>query len=606
MATNENNFEIFPWNSNFETEIKIIDEQHKKLVFILNKLATNLANLSNKIVLNEIFDELANYADYHFKTEESIWEEYFLNDKAYLEHLKTHNNFINDVIKLKNSNKNFEDTIYDIIKFLSKWLAYHILDTDKRMAKVVLHLQKGESFDKAKIIAEEEMKGSTEVLVNTVLTMYESLSTRTLSLMREKALRIKAEKNLYENEERWKLIVDGGLDDIWDISFKYKNLFDISLKDDFTELLNTKILKNKKNSKIKKSDITRLKEDFQKHIEGKSKYFASKFRMINSDNSWSWILCRGKIVSKDENSIRLVGTNLDITQKEIASIIYQNSSQAMCVSDFNNRIININPAFTNITGYSYDEVVGQNPNILSSNSHSEKFYKEMWKSINETGSFCGEVENRRKNGEIFSSILNINAVNSSEGIVDHYVGLFTDINEKKKFVDKIKVQANYDSLTNIFNRRVFEIQLNQAINNTNRTKSNFALFFIDLDNFKNVNDTLGHEYGDRVLIEASKRINENIRKSDILCRYGGDEFTLILPNLSKVTHLDNIANKIIESIAKPINIQDDIVNISASIGIAIYPLNANDSLSLLDNADKAMYEAKKLGKNRFKYYDKDS
>jgi len=597
-------FEIFPWDKNFETGIEIIDEQHKELVRILNKLAANLANLSNKVILNEIFQELADYADYHFKTEEAIWSEYFKDDIAFIEHEKTHKSFIDDVLILKNNKdeKAFDDTIYDIVTFLSKWLAYHILDTDKRMAKVVLGIKSGLSLEEAKEKSDNDMKGLMEVLVHTVLSMYESLSTRTIDLMREKALRLKAEKSLYLNEERWKLILDGGLENVWDISINYKELFENNAQEKIVELFNKKIIKNKKNSSIHSSDIERLKKDFKKHINGETAYFTSKFRLLHSDNSWTWLLSRGKVVSKDGVKARIVGTNSDITEREVASLIYKNSAQAMCITDYSNAIININPAFTKITGYTFEDVVGKNPNILSSNTHSEKFYKDMWISINNRGHFSGEVENKRKNGEIFSSILTINSVKNQDGLVDHYIGLFTDINEKKKAEEKIIKQANYDSLTNLYNRRIFQIQLEEEIHKTNRSKIPFALFFIDLDHFKDVNDTLGHEIGDIVLIEAARRIQKNIRESDILSRFGGDEFTLILRDLKDSSFLEKIATNIIDSLSKTFYIAGEEIHISASIGIAVYPSDAENSVDLLKNADHAMYEAKKEGRSRYEYF----
>ena len=197
-------FEIFPWNKNFETGIPLIDDQHKVLVDILNRLAAHLAHLSNQIILNEIFDELVDYTDYHFKSEEEIWTKHFKDDPWYLKHEETHESFIDQVLALKNNQKTkpLDSIIYDIVSFLSKWLAYHILDTDRRMAKVVFALESGMTMEEAKIYSNEEMSGSMETLVNTVLSMYDTISIRTLDLMREKALRKKAEQALHLSEEK--------------------------------------------------------------------------------------------------------------------------------------------------------------------------------------------------------------------------------------------------------------------------------------------------------------------------------------------------------------------------------------------------------------------
>ncbi len=193
-------FEIFPWNKNFETGIESIDEQHKKLVDILNRLAAHLANHSSDIVLNDIFDELANYADYHFKSEEEVWNKYFKDDEWKSEHEKTHGTFIGDVVEIKNNkdNKPLDDVVYEIVSFLSKWLAYHILDTDKRCAIAAIHVMNGASVEEAKTYANDEMNGAMKIIVSTVLNMYDTLSTRTLDLMREKVLRQEAEEALEE------------------------------------------------------------------------------------------------------------------------------------------------------------------------------------------------------------------------------------------------------------------------------------------------------------------------------------------------------------------------------------------------------------------------
>ena len=206
MSTNQIEFfEIFPWDKNFETGIDLIDEQHKKLVHILNKLAAHLANRSSTIMLNTIFDDLANYADYHFTSEEKIWNAHLKDDDWYTTHKKTHASFMDKAASLKEeeNKKPLDDVILDIVSFLSQWLGYHILDTDKRMAKAVLALESGASLEEAKVVANDAMSGSMKVLIDTVLSMYDSLSVRTLDLMREKALRKQAEEALLASEERW-------------------------------------------------------------------------------------------------------------------------------------------------------------------------------------------------------------------------------------------------------------------------------------------------------------------------------------------------------------------------------------------------------------------
>jgi diguanylate cyclase (GGDEF)-like protein/hemerythrin-like metal-binding protein/PAS domain S-box-containing protein len=599
-------FEVFPWNKNFEVGIELIDLQHKELVKILNKLASHLANLSTPLILNEVFDELANYADYHFHSEEEIWKANFKNDIWLLTHQKTHSSFIAEVIRIKDNkdNKSLDDVIHDIVSFLSQWLAYHILDNDKRMAKAVLSLQSGYTLEESKLIVEDLMSDSMELLINTVLTMYDSLSNRTLALMREKALRKKAEESLLQNEERWKVVLEGGLENVWDFEIKYdRNNPDKnhSLIDDFGK----NVLKINDDFIIHPSDLGFIENDFKAHLNGETKNYSNKYRILYKDNSWSWILSRGKVVNSETNEkIRVVGTNTDITQKELGSIIYKNSSQGMFISDSNNNIISVNPSFTKITGYELKDVIGLNPKILSSKMHDYIFYKKMWNSITTNNCWSGEIKNKRKNNEIYDISLNINTVFDEKGNIDHYVALFMDITEKKKSEKLIFEHTTFDSLTHLYNRDMIKVSLEEEIKKTGRSKSIFALLFIDLDHFKDVNDTLGHEIGDLLLIEASKRISSVIRGTDIIGRFGGDEFVVILSDLKDITIIEIISNKIIEKLSEVYILGKEKIHISSSIGIGIYPSDGANSLELLSNAEQAMYKAKKNGRKQYHYYRK--
>lgn len=420
-------FDIFPWDKNFETGIGLIDEQHKKLVHILNQLAAHLANRSHEVILERIFEELAEYADYHFKTEEEIWSKYLQDDECYVAHEQIHKSFISQVIELKqlDADKPLDLVIQDIVSFLSKWLAYHILDSDKRLAKVVLAIESGNSLEQAKVIANEQMSGSMQILINTVLKMYDSLSTRTLDLMREKALRKEAEDALTLSEERWKFILAGGGEGIWDWDLKQNQSLDS---------LSNKLAWSKENTTVHPQDLQRMEADLQDHLDGKTEFYINKHRILQKDGSWSWMLTRGKVVTRDDNgnAIRMVGTHSDVTKRELAALIFQYSSQAMFIADANNEIISINPAFTTITGYSEKETVGKNPSFLSSGIHDEQFYKNMWRSIDSVGYWIGEIWNKRKNGEAYPEILCINTVLDHNGLIDHYLALFTDITDSKK------------------------------------------------------------------------------------------------------------------------------------------------------------------------------
>ena len=298
----------------------------------------------------------------------------------------------------------------------------------------------------------------------------------------------------------------------------------------------------------------------------------------------------------------MVGTHSDITERELASIIYRNSSQGMMITDINNNIISINSAFTEITGYNETDVLGKNPCILSSGKHDKQFYNDMWESINTSGKWSSEIYNKHKNGHVYCELLSINLVKNKLGATDYYVSLFNDITEHKNAQETIHKQANFDSLTHLQNRAMFKIKLEKQRLISNRNKLPFALLFLDLDHFKNVNDSLGHEIGDLLLVEASTRIMHSVRETDIVARFGGDEFTIILPDIKDTDCIDRVAQDIILQLSKPFDLGLNKVYVSASIGIAIYPDDADTISGLLRNADQAMYKAKQTGRSRFNYF----
>jgi diguanylate cyclase (GGDEF)-like protein/PAS domain S-box-containing protein len=274
----------------------------------------------------------------------------------------------------------------------------------------------------------------------------------------------------------------------------------------------------------------------------------------------------------------------------------------MLVTDANNLIIDINPAFTQLTGYSLAEVIGTDPKFLGSGRQDDDFYKAMWDKLNTTGCWQGEVWNRRKNGEIFAESLTINTIYNEEGTVHRRVALFSDISEKKKSDELIWEQANFDHLTRLPNRNMVYDRLDQEIKKAHRTGLSLALMFIDLDRFKEVNDSLGHEAGDNMLKEAARRMVGCVRESDTVGRLGGDEFTIFLSEIDDIDSVGVVANNLLNALSIPYQLGEQLTYTSASIGITIYPDDATDISTLLKNADQAMYAAKHRGRNCYNYF----
>lgn len=306
----------------------------------------------------------------------------------------------------------------------------------------------------------------------------------------------------------------------------------------------------------------------------------------------------------DIYALLVVSTNVTERKQEedrlkLAHTVYQHSNDGIVVCDENNCIKAVNPTFTKVTGYSEQEVIGKTPKVLSSGRQSADFYAEMWNVILTDGTWQGEIWNRKKNGEEYAEWLTINTIFDDDGKVRSRVAIFSDVTEKKRKDFLIWKQVNYDPLTELPNRRLFMDRLGQEIKKAKRDQQQVGLLYIDLDRFKDVNDTFGHHIGDQVLIEASSRIQSCVRSSDTVARLAGDEFTVIITDLRSSLDLINIAESLVAALEKPFFIGIEQAIVSASIGLAIYPDDADNLETLLMNADQAMYAAKQRGRNRY-------
>ncbi len=286
----------------------------------------------------------------------------------------------------------------------------------------------------------------------------------------------------------------------------------------------------------------------------------------------------------------------------LAASVFNASSASIVITDADNRIVSVNPAFTTITGYEPHEVIGRTPNILSSGKQSKTFYREMWQSLERDKHWHGELWNRRKDGQLYAEQLTINVIVNKDGSVHRHVAIFSDITEKKQAEDLMWRQANYDTITNLPNRRLFLDRLDQEIKKSRRSTLFLALLFIDLDRFKEVNDTHGHDIGDQLLIEAARRLNSCVRSTDTVARLGGDEFTVILAELTETSKIEMVAGNILDALEQPFLINEVSLQISGSIGIALYPRDATDIGDLITKADIAMYAAKRQGRNCCSFY----
>ncbi|MGE5467779.1 MAG: EAL domain-containing protein [Ignavibacteria bacterium] len=281
--------------------------------------------------------------------------------------------------------------------------------------------------------------------------------------------------------------------------------------------------------------------------------------------------------------------------------VFEYSAEAIVITDPEARILAVNPAFTFLTGYRPDEVMGKNPSMLKSGRHDAAFYAEMWQALVDRGHWEGELWDRRKDGSLYPKWLSINAVRD-DGRTTHYVALFSDISERKANEDRIRFLAEHDHLTGLPNRRLLEARAAQLMASSRRRDAGLALMVIDLDRFKNVNDTLGHAAGDQLLIEVARRLIACVRASDTVVRLGGDEFVVLLEDMHAADDVAGVAAKIRSALNAPIELHDRALHTPPSIGIAIYPDDGDDVETLMRKADTALYQVKVSGRNAWLFY----
>ena len=324
------------------------------------------------------------------------------------------------------------------------------------------------------------------------------------------------------------------------------------------------------------------------------------FRIVRRDGDIRWIAhtCKA-IYGKNGQHMGRRGSRRDRTDRYIeeeslrmAAVVFEVVNEAVVVTNRENKIVAVNPSFTAVTGYQADEVMGQDPRMLSEDGMKPELVDDLWRTLVRTGRWQGELKNRRKSGELYICWLSTNSVRNDAGHVTSFVSVFSDITERKENEKRIHYLAHYDLTTCLPNRALFNDRLKQSLLAAKRYKANLALMFIDLDKFKPVNDRFGHDIGDMLLKEVAQRLRSSIRESDTAARIGGDEFVVLLPGTGSDESVMAIATKVLQEIETPFEIDGHDINISASIGIAVYPDHGEDVRRILKHADNAMYQAK--------------
>src|SRR5574343_523873 len=336
-----------------------------------------------------------------------------------------------------------------------------------------------------------------------------------------------------------------------------------------------------------------------------------EFRLRHQNGNWRWVEARRRSLDPDADGRPrlIIGTLLDITarkeseaERQLADLVFTGITDGICITDAERNILRVNKAFTHITGYEADEVLGQNPRLLRSGNHDHAFFRYMWEKLDRYDNWQGEIINRRKDGSLSNEWLSISCVRNATGEISHYVGLFADLSERQAAAERIQYLSSYDTLTSLPNRALFSDRLDQSLLTARRFVRGTALILLDLDRFRLINDTLGPPIGDQILVEIARRLSLQVREGDTVGRLSGNEFGFVMANLGHERDALALAQRILDAIAVPFNVAGQSLSVTGSIGISVFPKNGEDGEAMLKSADAALLRAKQGGRNTFRFY----
>ncbi|MEH3085100.1 MAG: EAL domain-containing protein [Xylophilus ampelinus] len=425
--------------------------------------------------------------------------------------------------------------------------------------------------------------------------------------------RSQARASLEESEFRWKYALEGAGGGVWDwdlttgtayFSTRWKAMLGYAPDeiaphvDEWRRLLHPE-------------DAPAVNAALEDYLADRAQEYAVEFRMQGRDGNWRWIRACGIAVRRDAQARpqRLIGTHEDITERrqseeamQLALLVYEHSGEGMLVMQADGTILTINQAFSRLTGYAAGEVVGRTTDFLLRHDPQDHPQERIWEAVRASGHWQGEVWCRRKDGGVYAEWLSINTIFDKDGQAHRRVALFSDLARKKEYEQIIWQQAHCDPLTGLLNRRIFQERLEQDIRKATHAGRTNALMFLDLDHFKEINDTLGHSAGDALLQEAARRLRGCMGDRDSVARLGGDEFAILVALQGRDDRVTSMAEAVLQQMGRPFALGLETAYVSASIGITYYPRDGDTHEVLLRNADQAMYVAKKLGRNRYQEF----
>ncbi|MBT9529239.1 MAG: diguanylate cyclase, partial [Pseudomonas sp.] len=358
-------------------------------------------------------------------------------------------------------------------------------------------------------------------------------------------------------------------------------------------------------------DVPVLHAVLVEHLKGHTDGYAVEYRMRHAAGHWIWVEDRGRAVERDAQGrvLRMLGTRRDITarktreeEQRLAATVFEAASEGIVILDPDSRILAVNRAFTTVTGYGREELLGQGVGSLIHGSDARRQYRLISLELERSGSWEGELMETRKNGELYPQWLQLSMIRDAQGRVSHTVGFFVDLTARREAEERLRYLSNYDDLTGLANRTLFKERLHQAGQRARQSGRSLALLHIDLDRFKILNDSLGHELADQLLRQMSRRLAQTIPEAETLARLSGDEFAVLLDSYGSLSSLARLASRVLSKLRLPIMVGDQELVVSASIGISLLPDNAREISTLLSQANMAVQHAKHLGGNTFQFY----
>ncbi|MDX5993523.1 phosphodiesterase DibA [Ectopseudomonas alcaliphila] len=455
-------------------------------------------------------------------------------------------------------------------------------------------------------VAQQERLQSLKGLVFVVLTS----SLLYLVLYRHALQYRHARLELVGNEERLRLALDATRDGLWDWDVSRRKVF---FSEGYARLLGLtpQTLGDTREdwaARLHPDDVERALHALNAELSDQP--YENIYRLRHTDGSYRWIHSRGRLL-RDENGQpqRFIGIASDITQQRAiddslrqAAAVFDATQEGVLVTDAEQRIVHVNPAFSRITGYSSEEILGQHPTLLKSGRHDAAFYHSLWHALQNRGAWSGEVWNRRKSGEIYPQWQCIRVIHDEQGRVSHYVAVFSDITALKRSQRELDYLAHHDPLSNLPNRLLFTERVAHALERSKLEELRGAVLLIDLDHFKHINESLGHNVGDLLLKGVGERLHQGLPSGSTLARLGGDEFGLLSENCADAAQAAELAQRLLRSLETPFRLDGHELYIGASIGISLFPEDADSVEQILRNADSALFKAKSSGREGYAFY----